>query len=122
MHYNVSDSTGEYYVLFFDCYAIELLGSTAEQLKKKLEKDGKPHSFPNELSDCNGKELHIKLRLKQYNIEHLFSSMTVTLCTTDPHMLVCFTYSDDQGLYFDLALHPAMSYLSLFARSSTNTY
>ena len=50
---------------------------------------------PRQRANSHGAKI-VKLRFKQHNIKHPFSSMTVTQFTTDPHMLVRFTYFDDK--------------------------
>ncbi|XP_028764311.1 replication protein A 70 kDa DNA-binding subunit-like [Neltuma alba] len=97
LHYTVFDSTGICSIIFFNRLACDLIGFSAEQLKTKVAKDKNPGSFPKELSNCMGKEMIVKLKIKESNIRYRNSSMGVIQFSTDKKMLENFTYSAIKG-------------------------
>ncbi|XP_028805310.1 uncharacterized protein LOC114760214 [Neltuma alba] len=97
LHYTVFDSTGICSIIFFNRLAYDLIGFSAEELKTKVAKDKNPGSFPKELSNCVGKEMIVKLKIKESNIRYRNSSMGVIQFSTDKKMLKNFAYSAIEG-------------------------
>ncbi|XP_028753423.1 uncharacterized protein LOC114713014, partial [Neltuma alba] len=96
VHYKARDSTGKCSIIFFNRLASQLLNCVAADLKDQMIKMGKPMGFPKELSDCIGKEVLVKLKIKDFNIGHPNSSMGVSQFSDDMHIIEKFTYSEYQ--------------------------